>query len=126
MGLINFTHKGSFKNSEQFFNRVLRRDWANLLAKYGVEGVNILKKATPEDSGETANSWNFEIEKKQGQITLAWTNSHENQGVNVAILIIYGHGLHNGGYVEGNDFVNPAIAPLLQELADRAWKEVTK
>lgn len=126
MGLIRFKHKGSFNNTEQFFNRVLRRDWANILARYGAEGVELLKAATPEESGETRDSWNFEIEKRNGQITLAWTNHHENDGANIAILIIYGHGLHNGGYVEGNDFVHPTIAPLMQELADRAWKEVTK
>lgn len=126
MGLISFKHKGSFNNTERFFNRVLKRDWAQILERYGIEGVTLLRDATPTESGETKDSWDFEIEKSNGQITLAWTNHHENQGVNIAILIIYGHGLKNGGYVEGNDFVHPTIAPLMQELADRAWKEVTK
>ena len=98
----------------------------NVLARYGELGVDILRSATPTESGATADAWNFEIESADGQVTVAWTNSHENEGVNIAILIIYGHGLHNGGYVQGNDFVNPAIRPVMQELADHAWKEVTK
>lgn len=126
MGMIKVKHKGNFNNTERFFNRALRRDWMNVLADYGAQGVSILKAATPSESGETADSWDFEIEKGNGQVTIAWTNSHENQGVNIAILIIYGHGLWNGGYVQGNDFVHPTIRPLMQQLADRAWKEVTR
>lgn len=126
MGMIKVKHKGSFKNTERFFNHALHRDWATILSRYGAEGVRLLKEATPQDSGETADSWGFEIERGNGTVTIAWTNHHENQGVNIAILIMYGHGLWNGGYVEGNDFVHPTIRPLMQELADRAWKEVTK
>jgi len=126
MGGIRVRHKGNFKNTERFFNKVLRRDWMNILADYGAKGVEILRNATPTDSGKTADSWEYIIERSDGRIRLAWVNTHENQGVNVAILIIYGHGLWNGGYVEGNDFVTPAIRPLLQELADRAWKGVVE
>ena len=126
MGLIKVKHKGSFNNTERFFNRALRQDWMNVLSDYGRMGVELLRNATPEESGETADSWDFEIEKGNGKITIAWTNSNENQGVNIAILIIYGHGLWNGGYVEGNNFVNPTILPVMQELANRAWREVTK
>lgn len=126
MGLISFKHKGSFNNTERFFNRVLKRDWLNILDRYGIEGVTLLRDATPTESGETRDSWSYEIEKSNGKVTIAWTNHHENQGVNIAILIIYGHGLWNGGYVEGNDFVHPTMIPLMQELANRAWREVTK
>jgi len=126
MGLIKVKHKGSFNKTEQFFNRALRRDYLNILAQYGREGVQILSDATPGDSGKTASCWNFEIEQNGGNVILAFTNSNENQGVNIVKLIIYGHGLWNGGYVEGNDFVTPAIQPLLSDLANRAWREVTK
>lgn len=126
MGLIKVKHKGNFNHTERFFNRVLRRNYLNILARYGAEGVEILKEATPVESGETRDSWNFEIEEGNGTVTIAWTNNNENEGLNVALLIIYGHGLHNGGYVEGNDFANPAIRPLMEELANKAWREVTK
>lgn len=126
MGLITFKHKGSFSKTEQFFNRVLRKDYRNILAKYGELGVEILREATPVQSGATRDAWGFEIEDDGGMVTLAWTNSNENEGVNIALLIIYGHGLENGGYVEGDNFVEPVIRPLLQELANKAWKEVTK
>lgn len=126
MGMIKVKHKGNFSRTEQFFNRALRRDYLNILSRYGQEGVRILSEATPSDSGETANSWNYEIETNGGRVALAFTNSHENQGINVVRLIVWGHGLWNGGYVQGNDFVNPAIQPLLSELANQAWREVTK
>ena len=126
MGLIKIKHKGGFSNTERFFNRVLRRNYLNILEKYGQVGVEILKEATPVDSGDTRDSWNFEIEEGNGTITIAWTNNNENEGLNIALLIIYGHGLHNGGYVQGDDFANPAIKPLMQDLANKAWREVTK
>lgn len=126
MGLITFKHKGSFSNIEAFFNRVLSKSYRNILAKYGELGVEILKDATPVQSGATRDAWDFEIEDHDGMVTLAWTNSNENEGLNVALLIIYGHGLENGAYVEGVDFVNPVIRPLMQDLANKAWREVTK
>ena len=126
MGLITFKHKGSFNNIEAFFNRVLSKSYRNILAKYGELGVEILKDATPVQSGATRDAWDFEIEDHDGMVTLAWTNSNENEGLNVALLIIYGHGLENGAYVEGVDFVNPVIRPLMQDLANKAWREVTK
>lgn len=124
--LIKFKHKGNFNNAERFFNKILRRDYLNILEHYGQEGVNILKEATPVDSGETRDAWSFEIEEHRGVVTLAWTNHNENEGINVALLIIYGHGLANGSFVEGIDFVNPVMRPLMNDLAARAWKEVTR
>lgn len=126
MGMITFKHKGSFSNTEKFFNRVLRKEYRNILAAYGELGVQILKNATPVDTGATRDAWNFEIEDKNGIVTLAWTNSNENEGINVALLLIYGHGLQNGGYVVGDNFVDPVIKPLMQDLANKAWREVTK
>jgi len=126
MAIIKVKHKGSFKNTEGFFNRALKKSYMATLHRYGQMGVDLLRDATPKDSGITAESWDYKIEQSGGQVSIAWTNNHENQGVNIAILIIYGHGLHNGGYVQGNDFVTPALQPLLQQMADQVWKEVTK
>ena len=126
MAIITVKHKGSFRNTEKFFNRTLRRDYMAVLHKYGQRGVEALAAATPKDSGITADSWGYEIEQRSGQVSIVWTNHNENQGVNIAILIIYGHGLHNGGYVQGNDFVTPALQPIMDEMAKQVWREVTK
>lgn len=126
MALIKFNHKGDFSNTERFFNRVLRMDYLNILEKYGQKGVLALQNATPHGSGKTADSWDFGIEKGNGSVTLYWTNSNERNGVNIAVLLIYGHGLHNGGYVQGNDFVTPAIRPIFEQIANESWKEVTR
>ena len=126
MGLIEVRHKGNFNKTEQFFNRALRRDYLNILAQYGQMGVNALKAATPASSGKTAESWDFGIEKGDGMVTLYWTNSNENKGVNIAILLIYGHALPNGAYVEGIDFVTPALRPIFQQIASKSWKEVVR
>ena len=126
MAVIKIHHKGNFNGFEKFVNRALKKDYLNILSKYGERGVAALRQATPLESGETANAWNYEIEEGNGYTTLYFTNSNENQGQNIAILLIYGHGLQNGGYVEGNDFVTPALEPVFKELADRAWREVVE
>ena len=126
MGLIKIKHKGNFNNAERFFNRVLKREYLNILDNYGKMGVDALRQATPSSSGKTADSWNYGIEEGNGTVTLYWTNSNENQGVNIAILLIYGHGLQNGSYVQGIDFVNPAMRPIFEKIADESWKEVTR
>ena len=126
MGLIKVRHKGNFNKTERFFNRVLKREYLNILERYGQAGVEALSRATPSESGKTADSWGFGIEEGKGMVTLYWTNSNENKGVNIAILLIYGHGLQNGGYVEGIDFVNPAMRPIFEKIADESWKEVTR
>jgi len=126
MGLIKVKHKGNFNNAERFFNRVLKKEYLNILEKYGQLGVTALSQATPSESGKTADSWDFGIEESKGMVTLYWTNSNENKGVNIAVLLIYGHGLQNGGYVQGIDFVNPAMRPIFEKIADESWKEVTR
>ncbi len=126
MAMIKVKHKGSFKNSESFFNRALKRNYMEILHQYGQRGVEALAAATPKDSGITADSWGYKIEQGGGQVSIVWTNKNENQGVNIAILIIYGHGLHNGGYVQGNDFATPALQPIMEEMAQQVWREVTK
>ena len=124
--MITVKHKGNFNHIERFFNRVLKRNYLNILSDYAERGLKALKEATPVESGKTAELWDYEISSKDGITTLTYTNDHINDGVNVAILLIYGHGTKNGGYVEGIDFVSPALAPVFYELADSMWKEVTE
>ena len=124
--MITFKHKGNFNKAEKFFNRVLKQNYLNILSEYGRMGVEALSAATPVGSGETAASWNYGIERKDGKVTLYWTNSHENKGVNIAILLIYGHGLQDGSYVQGIDFVNPAMRPIFYQMAEESWKEVVR
>lgn len=126
MGLITFNHKGNFNKTEKFFNRVLKRDYLNILSKYGEIGVKALREATPSSSGKTAESWDYGIQKDIGKVTLYWTNSNENKGVNIAILLIYGHALPNGSYVQGIDFVTPALRPIFESIAKESWKEVVR
>lgn len=95
-----------------------------ILKKYGDEGVAQLQKMTPKDTGETASRWSYEIIEKESTITLAFTNDAQNDGVPIAILIQYGHGTGTGGYVQPNDYINPAMKPIFQKIADDAWKEV--
>lgn len=123
---IVIKHKGDFKKTRKFMDRVLRRDYLTILKRYGDNGVDILRSVTPVDSGVTADSWSYSIEEGDGTISVVWKNSSENNNVNIAILLIYGHGLQNGGYVQGHNFVTPAMRPLLKELADKMWRGVTK
>lgn len=124
--MIKIKHKGDFNRFERFSNRVLRRNYLNILSSYARRGVEALKAATPVNSGETANAWNYEIESGAGKTTIWFTNSHEKNGVNVAILLIYGHATRNGSYVEGIDFVSPALEPVFRDLSYKMWMEVTK
>ena len=124
--MFTVKHKGDFSNIERFFNRVLKRNYLNILSDYARRGVEALRAATPVESGETADAWDYEIESADGVTTVWFTNSHQNDGVSVAVLLIYGHGTRNGGYVEGVDFVSPALAPIFYELADSMWKEATE
>jgi len=124
--MITVKHKGDFSNIERFFNRVLKRDYLNILSDYAKRGVEALRAATPVESGETANAWDYEIVSGDGMTTLYFTNDHFENGVNVAVLLIYGHGTRNGGYVEGVDFVTSALAPIFYELADSMWRDITE
>jgi hypothetical protein len=96
------------------------------LKKYGEDGVKALADATPKDSGKTAASWSYEVEKSKGSYTIAWTNSNINDGVPIAVILQYGHGTRNGGYVQGRDYINPAIRPIFDQIAEDAWREVIK
>lgn len=122
--MIKVTHKGDFRHTERLFDRALSRKYIGLLQHYAELGVEALRNATPVDSGETAAAWGYEIESGDGRTTINFTNSNENNGVNIAILLIYGHGTANGTYVQGVDFVTPALVPVFKQLADQIWMEV--
>lgn len=97
-----------------------------LLDKYGKDGVAALSSATPVDGGNTANSWYYEIENKKGQVRINFLNSNINQGVPIAIILQYGHGTGTGGWVQGRDYINPAIQPVFDRILQDIWKEVTR
>lgn len=124
--MIKFGHKGDFSKTFRFLDKA--KGAANLggLDKYAQEGVAALASATPVDSGQTASSWFYEIERGSGSITIHFCNSHINQGVPIAIILQYGHGTGTGGWVQGRDYINPAIQPVFDRIANEAWREVTK
>lgn len=126
MAGIVFKHKGNLKKTTKFLERTLKGDYLKNLDKYGREGVSALALATPVDTGKTAESWDYRIEKTNSGIKIVWINSNVNNGVNIAIILQYGHGTNHGGYVQGRDYINPAIRPIFDKIADDAWKEVTK
>lgn len=121
---ITFTQKGDFSKTVKFFDFLKRRKYLKVLNRYGTEGVNALASATPKDSGDTAGSWSYEIVEEGDHISVWFKNSNVNKGVNIAIILQFGHGTRNGGYVYGRDYINPAIRPLLDDMAEAAWREV--
>ena len=124
--MISFRQKGDFSKLNRYLERVKEVARLSILDKYGREGVAALSSATPVDSGETANSWSYEISHSNGSATITFNNSHINKGVPIAIILQYGHGTGTGGWVEGRDYINPAIQPIFDKIVDTAWKEVTK
>ena len=124
--MISFRQKGDFSKLTSFLERAKESVKIGDLDKYGREGVAALSSATPIDSGKTANSWNYEITNKNGSVTISFNNSNIQNGVPIAIILQYGHGTKNGGWVQGRDYINPAIQPVLDEIVDKAWREVTK
>lgn len=127
--VVNFTHHGNFNKFEKFltkaigFKPVVRK----ILDKYGRKGVEALKEATPKDTGLTSESWTYEIveEEKNGRLKIVWRNTNVQDGQLIAILLQYGHATENGGYVQGQDYINPAIDRIFNKLAQEAWKEVS-
>lgn len=124
--MISFRHKGNYSKATRYFERLREVAKIGVLDKYGREGVAALSSATPVDSGETASSWSYEIEHSAGSAKIIFTNSHVNKGVNIAIILQYGHGTGTGGWVQGRDYINPAIQPIFDKIAEEAWREVTK
>ena len=124
--MISFRQKGDFSKLTRYFERVKEAARFSILDKYGREGVAALASATPVESGKTADSWYYEIERQNGSATISFYNSNVNEGVPIAIILQYGHGTGTGGWVEGRDYINPAIQPIFDKLTEEAWKEVTK
>ena len=124
--MIKFSHKGNFDKTERFLKNPSKWNMLPILQKYGQDGVNALRANTPIDSSETANAWTYEIATTSGKSSISWHNSKMAGNTPLVILLQYGHGTRNGGFVQGRDIVNPAIQPILDKIAEDAWKEVTK
>ena len=124
--MITFRHKGDFSKTNSFLERAKKAVRLGFLDKYGRAGVAALASATPVDSGLTASSWSYKIENKSGSITISFFNSNIQNGVPIAIILQYGHGTRNGGWVQGQDYINPAIKPIFDQITNEAWREVTK
>ena len=122
--MITINHYGDFKKLTNFLEKMKRMFVVSILDKYGREGVAALSAATPIDSGKTASSWTYEIKDIKDGVTLTFNNTNIQNGVPIAIILQYGHGTRNGGWVEGRDYINPAIQPVFDKLANEAWKEV--
>lgn len=124
MQSITFRHKGDFSKITRFLSKAEKPINTNLLNKYGRMGVNALKSATPVDTGLTASSWYYKIVQRDGSVSLEFYNSNRQNGVLIAVILQYGHATGTGGWVEGVDYINPALKPIFDELAKEAWKEV--
>ena len=124
--MIKFKHKGDFSKLTKYLKRAKNIDKLEALDRFGHAGVLALESATPKDSGLTASSWNYVIEQDKGSVKIGFTNSNRNDGVPIAVIIQYGHATGNGGWVEGRDYINPAIQPVFDQIVNDVWKEVTK
>lgn len=124
--MITFRQKGDFSNLTKFLERAKEAVYLGDLNKYGREGVAALSTATPQDTGLTASSWYYKIENRRGYVSISFFNSNIQNGVPIAIILQYGHGTGTGGWVQGRDYINPAIQPIFDKIAEEAWKEVTK
>lgn len=122
--MITFKQNGNFSNLSITLKRMKRFIDNISLEKYGKEGVTALASATPVDTGLTANSWNYKIEQTKNSVSITFYNTNIQNGVPIAIILQYGHGTRNGGWVEGRDYINPAIQPIFDRIANEAWKEV--
>lgn len=123
--MIKLKQTGDFKNTEKFFHKIGEGDYLKGLEYFGEAGVKALMEATPKATGRTAASWSYSIEKNKDGVVLSWNNSNIQNGVNVAAVIQYGHGMPSGYYVEGIDYINPALKPLFDLIGKRIWEEVT-
>lgn len=124
--MIKLKQKGDFKKTTAFMEKVLNLFDRSLFDKYGEEGVRALQEATPKDTGLTAASWSYEIVKRDGSVSIEFHNTNINKGIPIAIILQYGHGTGTGGWVEGIDYINPALRPVFEKIAENVWKEATK
>lgn len=124
--MITFRQKGDFSKASRYLERLKEAAKLGVLDKYGREGVAALASATPTETGLTASSWTYEIERKGSSVSIVYKNLNINKGVPIAVILQYGHGTGTGGWVQGRDYINPAIQPVFDRIADEAWKEVTR
>lgn len=124
--MISFRSKGDFSKLTRYLEQAKEKVKLGDLDRYGREGVAALASATPTETGLTAKSWYYEIVRQNGSVKINFCNSNINKGVPIAIILQYGHGTRTGGWVEGRDYINPAIQPIFDKIAENAWKEVTK
>ena len=124
--MIRFRQKGDFSKTTNFLKRAKDKVYLEDLDKYGRQGVAALASATPIDSGKTASSWYYKIENTKESAKITFYNSNVQNGVPIAIILQYGHGTRNGGWVEGRDYINPAVQPIFDKIVDDAWREVSK
>lgn len=122
--MISVTVKGDFKKTSDFLKGIKEQRQYKVLERYAQQGVEALEEATPKRTGLTSKSWGYEIKQTNQKITITWTNTNFNDGVPIALVIQYGHGLPNGGYVKGVDYINPAMRPIFDKMAEEVWKEV--
>lgn len=123
--MISASSRGSFNKTESFLKNVSKINIRGILETQAQVGVDALARATPRDSGLAANSWGYEVSAERGRYAITWTNSDVENGYPVAIMIQYGHGTGTGGYVRGQDYINPAIRPVFDKIAEQVWKAVT-
>lgn len=124
--MIRFRQKGDFSKATKYLEKAKKAAGMKDLSKYGKAGVAALSSATPVDSGLTASSWYYEIKNQNGRISIDFCNSNINDGVPIAVILQFGHGTGTGGWVQGRDYINPAIQPIFDKIADEAWREVTE
>ena len=122
--IISVRTRGNFQKTEGLLHRIIQKHYRNKLEHYGNLGVQALQTATPKDTGKTAESWSYEIVEENGRLAIYWKNNNRNDGVLVAILLQYGHGTGTGGWVEGLDYINPALHPVFENMAREVWREV--
>ena len=124
--MISFRQKGDFSKLNRYLERAKEAVHVGILDKYGREGVAALESATPTDTGLTAKSWYYKIERTNKSAKIMFCNSNIQNGVPIAVIIQFGHGTGTGGWVQGRDYINPAIQPIFDKIANEAWREVTK
>ena len=124
--MFSITSKGDWHRTDRFFKNALSVRYLQILERYAREGCAALMSATPKDTGITADSWSYRISRTNNAFSIIWENSNVVDGVPIVIILQYGHGTGNGGYVQGRDYINPAIKPVMDKIANEVWREVTK
>lgn len=123
--MITVTSHGTYSKTEMYLKKAAGRSFYHSLSKYGELGVKALREATPKDTGLTSESWSYRIEESGNSVRIIWTNSNRNKGVPISIILQYGHGTGTGGWVEGRDYINPAMKPVFDQIEREVWREVT-